>query len=243
MSTVNRTTINNNLMLYIDPANPNSYVGSGSGCTDLSRSKILIMSLVNGTSYSNSNNGIFTFDGIDDIVQSDVTMNGKIVQEMSFDVWFRRTQDMNTFNMVFTCGQLPYIAFRGAAAGVNENKFLFSYFTKISGVNTQRTLHSTNTYSNNIWYNVVCTLSQNITTQVSQSKMYINGVLDTTLTYGSSVDEISQPSLSARLTVGNYTTVLYPFKGDVGPFKMYNKILSVDEVLNNYNIIKSRFGL
>lgn len=242
MSTVNRTTINDKLMLYIDPANPNSYVGSGSGCTDLSRSKIFKMSLVNGTSYSTSNNGVFTFDGIDDIVESDVTMNGRLGQEMSFDVWFRRTQDMNSFNMVFSCGQLPYIAFRGVGASVNTNKFLFSYFTRISGANTQRTLYSTNTYSDNIWYNVVCTLSQNITTQLSESKIYINGVLDTTLTYSSSVDEVLQPT-SSSFRLGNYTTVSYPFKGNIGPFKIYTKLLSADEVLNNYNIIKSRFGL
>jgi len=243
MSTVNRTTINDNLMLYIDPANPNSYVGSGSGCTDLSRSKILNMSLVNGTSYSTSNNGVFTFDGIDDIIQSDVTMDGRIVQEMSFDVWFRRTQDMNVFNMVITCGQLPYIAFRGVGSSVNTDKFLFSYSTRISGVSTQRTLYSTNTYSNNIWYNVVCTLSQNITTQVSESKMYINGVLNNTLTINSSTDFIPQPASDKRLTIGNYTTTTYPFKGNIGPFKMYTKLLSDDEVLNNYNITKSRFGL
>jgi hypothetical protein len=31
--------------------------------------------------------------------------------------------------------------------------------------------------------------------------------------------------------------------GNIGPFKIYTKLLSADEVLNNYNIIKSRFGL
>lgn len=232
--------VNDNLMLYIDPANSKSYPGSGSLCTDLSRSKIFNMSLVNGASYSNSNNGVFTFDGIDDFVQSDVTMNGRLGQEMSFDVWFRRTQDMNLFNMVYSSGQIPYLAFRGVGSIGVVNKFLFSYFTRISGTNTQRTLYSTNTYSDNIWYNVVCTLSQNITTQVSESKIYINGVLDTTLTLSSSVDEVLQPTASS-FRLGNYTSASYPFKGNIGPFKIYTKLLSADEVQQNYNGLKSRY--
>lgn len=244
MSTVNRSSVNDNLLIYIDPANPNSYVGSGVNVIDLSRSKTFNMSLINGALVNNYNGGVFTIDGIDDAVQSDISMNGKIVENMTWDVWFRRTQDMNVFNMVFSCGSTPYLAFRGAGAGVNTNKFLFSYYTRIGGVSTQRLLYSTNTYSNNIWYNAVCTLSYNLTTQVNESKIYINGVLDNTLTINSSTDNILQPNTGQRLRLGNYPdSQPYPFKGDIGSFKIYNKLLSADEVLNNYNITKSRFRL
>lgn len=244
MSTVNRSSVNDNLLIYIDPANPNSYIGSGVNVIDLSRSKTFNMSLLNGVLVNNYNSGVFTLDGIDDIVQSDISMNGKITQNMSWDVWFRRTQDMNGFNMVFNCGATPYLAFRGAG-GINPQYFLFSYFTTIGGVSTQRLLYSTNTYSNNVWYNVVCTNSYNLTTQVNESKMYINGILNNTLTNNSSVDNLLQPNVALRLRLGNYTDAQpYPFKGDIGSFKMYNnKLLSADEVLNNYNITKSRFGL
>ena len=242
MSTVNRSSVNDNLLIYIDPANPNSYIGSGVNVIDLSRSKTFNMSLLNGALVNNYNGGVFTLDGIDDNVESNLSMNGKIVENMTFDVWFRRTQEMNTFNMIVSCGPTPYLAFRGSGPSTIANKFLFSYFTRISGVFTQRVLYSTNTYSNDIWYNVVCTLSYNLTTQVNESKMYINGVLNNTLTNSSSTDNIPQPGV--RLRLGNYPdSNPYPFKGDIGPFKIYNKLLSADEVLNNYTITKSRFGL
>ena len=242
MSTVNRSSVNDNLLIYIDPANPNSYIGSGVNVIDLSRSKTFNMSLLNGVLVNNYNGGVFTLDGVDDTIESNLSMNGKIVEDMTFDVWFRRTQDMNVFNMIFSCGPTPYLSFRGSGSGTNTNKFLFSYFTRISSVFTQRLLYSTNTYSNDIWYNVVCTLSYNLTTQVNESKMYINGVLNNTLTNSSSTDNIPQPSV--RLRLGNYPdSQPYPFKGDIGSFKIYNKLLSANEVLNNYNITKSRFGL
>jgi hypothetical protein len=244
MSTVNRSSVNDNLLIYIDPANPKSYIGSGINVIDLSRSKTFNMSLLNSTLVNNYNGGVFTLDGVDDTIESDISMINKIVENMTWDLWFRRTQDMNIFNMVFSCGSTPYLSFRGTLAGVNANKFLFSYFTRIGGVFTQRTLYSTNTYSNDIWYNVVCTLSYNLTTQVTESKIYINGVLDNTLTNNGSVDNIPQPNAVQRLRLGNYPdSQPYPFKGDIGSFKIYNKLLSADEVLNNYNITKSRFGL
>ena len=36
---------------------------------------------------------------------------------------------------------------------------------------------------------------------------------------------------------GNY------FNGNIGPVKIYNRALSAAEVLQNYNQLKSRFGL
>lgn len=233
--------VTDKLELYVDAANTSSYPGTGTICNDLSPRQTYIMSLNNGVIFNNYNGGVFTFDGIDDNVESNISMNGKIVADMTFDVWFRRTQDMNVFNMVFSCGPTPYLAFRGAGAGSNTNKFLFSYFTRIGGVFTQRLLYSTNTYSNNIWYNVVCTLSYNLTTQVNESKMYINGVLNNTLTNSSSTDNIPQPA--GRLRLGNYPdSNPYPFKGDISSYKMYNKLFSADEVLQNYNTLKNRFN-
>jgi hypothetical protein len=61
---------------------------------------------------------------------------------------------MNAFNMIFDM-PVPYIAFRGASAGPGTaSKFLFSFVTRLSGSDTQRYLYSTDTYLDNVWYNV-----------------------------------------------------------------------------------------
>ena len=149
---------------------------------------------------------------------------------------------MNGFNMIMSCA-IPYLAFRGAG-GVNPDYFLFSFLTRISSTNTQRFLYSTTTFSNNVWYNLVCTLSQNTVTQVAEANMYINGVFNNTVSYSSAVDSIYQPSSSTLLRFARYIDANpYPFKGDIGPSKIYTKILTADEILQNYNLTKSRFGL
>ena len=233
--------ITDNLIYYVDGANTSSYPGTGTICDDLSRRQLLELSLVNGVAFENNNGGVFTFDGVDDLMLSDVTMNGKMTSGMTFDVWFKRTQDMNAFNMVVS-NPVPYIAFRGSGAGVNSQYFLFSFITRISSTNTQRFLYSNNTFSDNVWYNVVCTLSQNTTTQVVEAKMYVNGELNNTISASSATDSVYQPTDGTFFRLANYAPMAYPFKGNISSVKMYDKLLTSDEILQNYNTLKNRFN-
>ena len=38
-------------------------------------------------------------------------------------------------------------------------------------------------------------------------------------------------------------TTQYYFNGEIGPIQIYNRVLSAQEVKQNYNALKSRFGL
>jgi hypothetical protein len=68
---------------------------------------------------------------------------------------------------------------------------------------------------------------------------YLNGVLASTFSVASVTDTLSVTNLYlfSRNESLNWTT------GKLGPFHMYRKALSPEEVLQNYNTTKSRFGL
>jgi len=88
------------------------------------------------------------------------------------------------------------------------------------------------------WYHIVTT------TQNNDYRFYINGTLDTSLT-GTTYNG----GTLACHSIGTYN--LYgtsPGYGgyvamSIGSYKFYNRILSANEVLQNYNSAKSRFGL
>jgi hypothetical protein len=232
--------VTDKLVFCLDSANMNSYPGTGDSWNPLVDKLGFNMSLTNGPTFSNTNLGTLIFDGIDDCVQSDISYQNKIVETMSFDVWFMRDVEVNPFNMIYS-SFIPYLAFRGTS-GSNTNRFLFSFFTKLSGVSTQRYLYSINTYEDNIWYNVVCTLNLNASTGTVDSKMYVNGELENTLTYNSgTLDTLYQPGNSTRLKIGDYSLTSYPFAGKIPTFKIYEKILSTEEVKQNYNALKNRY--
>jgi hypothetical protein len=48
---------------------------------------------------------------------------------------------------------------------------------------------------------------------------------------------------NSTVSLGTTTTTLYPFKGSIYNAQIYNRALSASEVLQNYNALKTRFGL
>ena len=75
----------------------------------------------------------------------------------------------------------------------------------------------------------------------SNNKVYMNGAL-------LSLDQDSFATGTANLTgefssIGAYYSTTTVFDGNIGPIQIYNRALSANEVLHNYNALKSRFGL
>lgn len=230
--------ITTGLSLYVDPANYNTYNG-GIYVYDMIGRTGLTFSLDNSATFSTTNSGSFQFDGITSTTASVVISNiaYTLTSQMTWDVWFKRTNDGNLFNMVYS-NSLPYLSFRGTGV----NRFLFSWYTmNISGsTQSQQTMSSPGTYSNNNWYNVTCTLFQNVASTTSTANMYVDGLLVNTLTTSvGTVDTVYQTG--QRLHIGNYQGPKYPFTGNIGALKVYNRILSASEVLQNYNTLKSRY--
>jgi hypothetical protein len=229
--------VTDGLEFYIDSANPKSYTSGSTIENDLVGSQDMILN--NGVSYSADNLGTLVFDGIDDFCQTSDAYTRK--ENMSWDVWFMRTNDSGSFQMIFS-HYLPYLSFRGNLAGIHQDKFLLSFFTVLSGVTTQQYLFSQNTYLDNTWYNVCCTLENNITTGTADAKMYVNGELENSINLPGTVDSVYSASYSLRLSRWSLAQP-YPFEGKIPSLKTYNKILSADEVKQNFNAIKTRFGL
>lgn len=221
--------VTDGLILNLDAGFSASYPKGGTTWYDLSLSDNNL-SIINGATYSNDLGGSVEFDGINNFVTSNSRM--VLFEQMTWDVWFKRLSDLNIFNMVFS-NTLPYLSFRGAGSGGSTNKFLFSWYDVVSGVNTQRTLNSNNTYSNDVWYNVTCTQQYDIPNNKVETKMYINGIFD--VSASTTTESVYQTSTSNRLLLGRYPSIQYPFGGSISTLRVYNRVLTEEEILQNYN--------
>jgi hypothetical protein len=91
------------------------------------------------------------------------------------------------------------------------------------------------------WYNfTVCYHGSSLTYD-----MYVNGVLDTS-------SDTSSPTAGSGTTwtatnsnpsIASWYNGNYDFQGNIACVHVYNRSLSANEVLHNYNALKSRFGL
>ena len=70
----NKPIVTDGLVLCVDPANKESYPGSGTTVTDLIGNDHN-GTLENGTGFNSSNFGIFTFDGANDYIELDTSLN------------------------------------------------------------------------------------------------------------------------------------------------------------------------
>ena len=220
-------------VVHLDAANRNSFTRVEDGWSDLSTLRPALT--LSGATYNSSNGGIITFDGN---LGSSASTAAAITQTagMTWDVWFNRAASTNTYNMVFSNTNLPYLSF------LSTGGFLFSWYTQNTGSYTQRTLYSPSTaYSNGVWYNVTCTLVQDTTTGLSTGKMYVNGqiVAFDTPTTPPILDAVYQVG---RMRVANYQNPSYPFQGSISNLRVYNRVLTDAEILQSYKALAPRFG-
>jgi hypothetical protein len=207
------------LVLYLDAANPYSYVSGSTSWNDISRGGNN-GTLVNGPTFSSANNGSIVFDGTDDYVIHSSLDLGTVC---SWGVWVNYVRVANSNEAFVILGaNLP-----------NRYNLYYDFPTKNFYVGTGdvfRTLQYDAGLNANTWYNIIHTRNENTVT------VYINGVSIGIMTGTSSL-----PSLFR--TIGSEGTSAYFSNIRVSGVCYYNRTLSAQEVLQNYNATKTRFGL
>ena len=218
--------VSDDLIFLLDAANKKSYDQTGSGgstWTDLS---------------GNGNNGTLTNTGaifheigshfkINELLTAGtgyVEMGNVLGTSYTKNIWFR-TNAANNNNLMSGSGSAGTTVFwcasgeRYIAAGHSSNYN--------PGSNAIVDYDSGSTTGLRTWHNACVTYSSTGTTM----KLYVNGILVDTGTETAHTD--------FSLHIGAYINQ-YELSGDVAYASLYNRALTAEEVLQNYNAIKNR---
>ena len=225
--------VKDGLILYMDAANPRSYISGNTTCNDLVSSSV--GTLENGVGFSIENNGAWSFDGSDDNINCGRVTDIE-VQTLSYSMWIKRTDNRN--QCVFMKG---ISSNRGLAVWITSADLLVcqagnftndSYFgSQVSSLATYIPLDT--------WGYIAFTHEQTATG--ATQKIYINGILRNTYISTTVPYIISYPG--TNLYFGQRNNATYRFAGDISNVKIYNIALTQEEVQQNYNTLKPRFGL
>lgn len=227
--------IQNGLVLCLDAGNRKSYSGSGTIWKDLSGNNNN-GTLTNGPTFSSANSGSIVFDGVDDYINIPSTTLLK-PSEFSLDTWFRPT-NFSSYNVIVVKPQNgpiwspPYLSYmirinnNGNQLECSTNNGTFSYFL-------------TNfTFKVNTIYNVSFTYNS-----INGSVIvYMNGKILNTTTFTSGAILYSDAPVLIGGGYGN-SPIGELFYGNIYNIKIYNRVLSSAEILQNYNATKGRFQL
>ena len=229
------------LILALDAGNKKSYPGSGNTWTDLS-GKGNNGILQNGATYNGSGLGNIQFDGSDDRVYttSNLMSNLGVSSGLDNDVPYT----MESFFKIHTnptgIAESGGYSIMGHAStgGIGMQVFdddggIHINFGYRSNSNTTFTGQSIST---NRWYHVVCTRTTGGTS--STIVCYVDGI-----SIGSLTQDLRVDYTTAQFQIGDSESRIGNLDGNIAIAKVYNRALTSQEVQQNYNATKSRFGL
>lgn len=226
----NPQVVMNGLILYLDPANPRSYAGTGTFFNDLS----LIGNnayLFNSPTFSSSNSGSFSFDGVNDTIYTSNSYSNP--NPFSICVYFRTSSASGKKIMGFESTQNETSGSYDRHLYVNTaGQLVFGLYP-----GSFRYLNSESTVTDNTWRYAVGTVSG------SAANLYINGIgLSSASNYGAE-------NYTGYWRVGSNRLDSWAlantgsFLGDIGLVKIYNRALTETEIIKNFNATKKRYGL
>ena len=218
--------VTSGLVMYLDAGNTKSYPGTGTVWSDragnLNGGVVNNGTLVNSPTFDPSNKGSIIFNGTNSYVRVDST----ILQDSggTINIWCKPTG-------------VPPTGFTGyifSSLGTNSDRF-YMYIDTSGNFGIARGNPMVGIAAGvkplNIWYNLVM-----VWTSTTLSG-YFNGIQ-----FGATTSYIASGTTS-NFSIGSYVGPFgtQVFNGNIANVQIYNRALTAQEVLQNYNALKSRF--
>ena len=206
------------LLLLLDSAKRDSYVGYGTEWADISRNQYNA-TLINGPTFNSANGGSIVFDGTNDLVTigtiagsfaftagQAVTISGWLYSTATTVLYRNFVDTLSTYPMIWwnSAGQIEFDTASGyTTVSVYRNQWVYVSLVKPSGT--------------------------------SVASYYVNGsfVSNGGVSY----------SVPASIPTWFNRAAGQTWIGNCANISVYNRALTSAEILQNYNALKHRFGL
>tara|TARA_R110000803_G_scaffold47634_3_gene99275 strand:+ start:8389 stop:9081 length:693 start_codon:yes stop_codon:yes gene_type:complete len=221
--------VTDGLIFYIDAGNPKSYVSGSTTWYNLIDT-VTTATLINSPSFDSSNAGSIVFDGVNDYI-AETTIGINSGQNFTVNIWFYNQEG---FRGGLISSGYPYQTNKGWWVFVRQgNQICISV-----GQDNRYAFTSNDVLVTNKWYNVVVTVSAG----GDSFALWLN---NTSTTWGTDVSPspLTIDYSAKQYTMGRLHGGSDYLEGKIATASVYNRILTTAEISQNYNAMKSRFGL
>jgi hypothetical protein len=215
-------TVTANLSMYLDAGVTSSYPGTGTAWTDLSGLGNNGTLTASPTFSSTTNGGAFTFNGSSQYATT--TLSSATISDGTLSAWCYPIASPNAANFDgIIDGDLP--GSYGTGIGINNGTY-------------QAILN------NQFWTTIgqAVTLNQwvmvSMTFTATTALFYLNGTQVANLNYTRGA-----VSPGTNYLVGKSAANARYFNGRIATAMIYNRALTADEISQNFNALRSRYGL
>lgn len=216
--------------VVLDSADSNSYT---SGSTDVfNLAGNVSASLFNGTGYSSINQGVFDLDGSNDVIGMPYVQDTG--GSFTVEVW-AKCDSMTTD----TSNRQTIFSFNTGTEGYQllDLEVWGDGLTSFNGDGSAYTLPMNGNFkpvNANDWHCYTLSVNNGVQSWYKDSEF----LTEITPTYTATSAYFKLASRGAGLSNGGQQ-----WDGNIGPAKIYSRALTAQEVLQNYNATKTRFGL
>ena len=219
----NNVIVTDGLSVYLDAANTRSYSGSGNTWYNLISGAI--GGTMVGVGYSTSNGGYFNFTGGQYMTFANTPPVGQSTLSSTVEIFAYRNST-GGFEVMFGGGnninnQAYYFGNRQ-----NSSNFMMAYYAN--------DLDSSTPTTNVAWNHYVATYDN----ATGRRATYYNGALLALNVSGATNTSASVFMIGAFNLLG---TPSYYFNGRIAFVKIYNRALTAQEILQNFNAMKGRY--
>lgn len=224
--------VSEDLKLNLDAGSAKSYPGSGTTWFDLI--KYQNGTLINGPTYNSLNFGSIAFNGVNNQIVSVGSANqffygGNL--DITFEAWVK-SPGLAAGKYIcgifgFSYGNRLYISGNGNIVfGIyNSATNSWGYLQSTSGLNL----------FDNQWHHVVGTMT------ATTGSIYTDGVLRQS---GSGTHTGTNVWIGMSAVIGtDQNDIYYHYNGNIAIARFYRRALTANQVLNNFNAMRGRFGV
>jgi hypothetical protein len=220
--------VTDGLVLHLDAGNRKSYPGSGTSWNDLSGNGNT-GTLVNGVGYNSGNGGSLVFDGVNDFVTGSIT---PLTSNYSIELWFKLITSNSSENSLIALTASNDHGFLGEVSNLDKKiRFLHRVPYGVAGGDS---FYSSGSINLNQIYCITWVRDTN-------QKIYINSNFDSQITSTNSAfdSNLNQLVIGQLLQINSVRII----NGNIYSTKIYNRALTAQEIQQNFNALKGRFGL
>lgn len=219
--------VTDGLVLYLDAANSKSYVSGSTTWNDISRSGIN-GTLVNGPTFNSQNGGSIVFDGVNDIVTiPNQTFNLTTDSSFTIEIVFKRNNS--------TPGAAKPLYSIGGGTSPTDARIYFFFDDNSNG------RMAINYYVLGGLDRYITLDNQLLNTNFHHSVQVINKSSLQMIGYFDGINKGSGTITNSSTSATTFS--IGTVNASVALLRIYNRVLSQQEVLQNYNATKTRFGL
>jgi hypothetical protein len=221
--------VTNGLVLALDAGNTKSYTSGSSVIRDLAN-PLVSGSLLNNPTFSNQNGGCLVFNGVNNFV---TTNNISLSGSQTFNVVFSvNGQADPPISGIFTNHKYT----ENANIGLNYTGYKICISIGYTDGSREYNIKQSNYTLTDNKITISSLVFDNLTNTIS---LYVNGVFDNSWVLTKTVKFV--PWVVYLGVWSDYSD--YYINGRIYQGQIYNKALSAQEITQNYNAGKTRFGL